>query len=75
MLVEAQRRSLTGNLPFALQKAHSEELLQALLMEAVDGPVLQLRIGGGLPGLVLAVEATRASSRPDRFRAPLPPTS
>ncbi|MGA2804676.1 MAG: RsmG family class I SAM-dependent methyltransferase [Acidimicrobiales bacterium] len=56
VLAEARHRSLTGNLPFAVQKAHSEEFLRALLMEAVNGPVLELGAGGGLPGLVLAVE-------------------
>ncbi len=56
VLAEARHRSLTGNLPFAVQKAHSEEFLRVLLMELVDGPVLELGSGGGLPGLVLAVE-------------------
>ena len=39
-----------------MQRAHSEGFLRALLLEAVDGPVLELGSGGGLPGLVLAVE-------------------
>ena len=56
VLAEARHRSLIGNMPFAAQKAHSEEFLRALLMEAVNGPVLELGSGGGLPGLVLAVQ-------------------
>jgi len=45
-----------GNLPLATQKAHSEGFLRTLLREPVEGPVLELGSGGGLPGLVLAVE-------------------
>ena len=56
VLAEARHRSLIGNMPFVAQKAHSEEFLRALLMEAVNGPVLELGSGGGLPGLVLAVQ-------------------
>ena len=56
VLAEARRRSLIGDLPFAVQRAHSEGFLRALLLEAVNGPVLELGSGGGLPGLVLAVE-------------------
>jgi len=56
VIAEARRRSLIGNLPFAVQKAHSEGFLRALLLEVVNGPVLELGSGGGLPGLVLAVE-------------------
>jgi 16S rRNA (guanine527-N7)-methyltransferase len=56
VLTEARRRSLIGNLPFAEQRAHSEGFLRALSLEAVDGPVLELGSGGGLPGLVLAFE-------------------
>jgi len=54
--MEARRRSLIGSPPLARQKAHSEGFLRVLLLEAVDGPVLELGSGGGLPGLVLAVE-------------------
>jgi 16S rRNA (guanine527-N7)-methyltransferase len=56
VLTEARRRSLIGKLPFAAQRAHSEGFLRALSLEAVNGPVLELGSGGGLPGLVLAVE-------------------
>ena len=54
--MEARRRSLIGGLPMATQIAHSEGFLRALLLEPFDGPVLELGAGGGLPGLVLAVE-------------------
>jgi 16S rRNA (guanine527-N7)-methyltransferase len=37
-------------------RAHSEGFLRALLLETVDGPILEIGAGGGLPGLVLAVE-------------------
>ena len=56
VLKEAQLRSLVGKLPLADQVAHSEGFLAALSLEAFDGPVLELGAGGGLPGLVLAVE-------------------
>jgi 16S rRNA (guanine527-N7)-methyltransferase len=56
VFAEARRRSLIGNLSFAVQRAHSEGFLRALWLENVDGPVLELGSGGGLPGLVLAVE-------------------
>jgi len=56
VLIEARRRSLIGSLPLAVQRAHSEGFLKPLLMETLNGPVLELGSGGGLPGLVLAVE-------------------
>ncbi len=56
VLLEARRRSLVGGLPVAQQIAHSEAFLRAVLLEPVDGPVLELGVGGGLPGLVMAVE-------------------
>jgi 16S rRNA (guanine527-N7)-methyltransferase len=56
VLLEAQRRSLIGKLPLRGQVAHSQGFLEALQLEAIDGPVLELGAGGGLPGLVLAVE-------------------
>ncbi|MGD0439911.1 MAG: RsmG family class I SAM-dependent methyltransferase [Acidimicrobiales bacterium] len=56
VLGEARSRSLTGNLPFDAQRAHSEGFLRALRLETIDGPVLELGSGGGLPGLVLALE-------------------
>ena len=56
VLLEARRRSLVGGLPVAQQIAHSEAFLRAVLLEPVDGPVLELGAGGGLPGLVMAVE-------------------
>ena len=56
VLTEAWHRSLIGNLPLGVQRAHSEGFLRALRLEAFDGPVLELGAGGGLPGLVLAVE-------------------
>ena len=56
VLLEAQRRSLIGKLPIAGQVAHSKGFLEALCREAFEGPVLELGAGGGLPGLVLAIE-------------------
>ena len=56
VLTEGRRRSLIGNLPLATQRAHSDGFLRALRLEAFTGPVLELGAGGGLPGLVLAVE-------------------
>ncbi len=56
VLEEARRRSLVGGLPMAKQIAHSEGFLRALLLESFEGPVLELGSGGGLPGLVLALE-------------------
>ena len=56
VLTEARLRSLIGNLPLAVQRAHSEGFLHALTLEDFDGPVLELGAGGGLPGLVLAIE-------------------
>ncbi len=55
VLAEAQRRSLIGQLPLQEQIAHSEGFLRALNRETLDGPVLELGSGGGLPGLVVAV--------------------
>lgn len=55
VLLEAQQRSLIGKTEVAAQVTHSEQFLQVLLLEAVDGGVLELGAGGGLPGLVLAV--------------------
>jgi 16S rRNA (guanine527-N7)-methyltransferase len=57
VLAEARRRSLIGGLPMETQIAHSEGFLRALLLETLNGPVLELGAGGGLPGLVLALEA------------------
>jgi 16S rRNA (guanine527-N7)-methyltransferase len=59
VLREARRRSLVGNVPVEEQIAHSEGFLRALSLEALNGPVLELGSGGGLPGLVLAVEDER----------------
>ncbi|HLN06332.1 MAG TPA: RsmG family class I SAM-dependent methyltransferase [Acidimicrobiales bacterium] len=56
VFAEARRRSLIGSLPVPAQIAHSEGFLRALSSEHVDGPVLELGSGGGLPGLVFAVE-------------------
>jgi len=55
VLKEGQRRSLIGNSTVAAQIAHSDGFLRALCLEAVDGPVVDLGSGGGIPGLVLAV--------------------
>lgn len=56
VLMEARKRSLVGGLPISQQIAHSEAFLRAVLLEPVQGPVLELGSGGGLPGLVMAVE-------------------
>ena len=56
VLTEAQRRSLIGALPVSVQIAHSRAFLWALSREVLDGPVLELGSGGGLPGLVVAFE-------------------
>ena len=57
ILGEAQKRSLIGSsLPIVGQIQHSEAFLAALLIERFEGPVLELGSGGGLPGLVMAVE-------------------
>jgi 16S rRNA (guanine527-N7)-methyltransferase len=56
VLMEARKRSLVGGLPISQQIAHSEAFLRAVLLEPVEGPVLELGSGGGLPGLVMAVE-------------------
>jgi len=56
VLTEAQRRSLIGASPLSGQIEHSEGFLRVLRLEAVDGPVLELGSGGGLPGLIVAVE-------------------
>jgi 16S rRNA (guanine527-N7)-methyltransferase len=56
VLTQAQERSLVGGLPISGQIAHSEAFLQALSLEPFEGPVLELGSGGGLPGLVIAVE-------------------
>jgi 16S rRNA (guanine527-N7)-methyltransferase len=56
VLAEARKRSLAGNLPAATQIEHSKEFFRVLSLEAVDGPVLELGSGGGLPGLVIALE-------------------
>jgi 16S rRNA (guanine527-N7)-methyltransferase len=56
VLMQARQRSLVGGLPISAQVAHSEGFLRALLLEPFDGPVLELGSGGGLPGLVMAVE-------------------
>ena len=58
VLAEAQRRSLIGaSLTLSGQIAHSEAFLRILLLETIDRPVLELGSGGGLPGLVMAVES------------------
>jgi len=72
VLTEARRRSLIGKLPFAAQRAHSEGFLRALSLEAVNGPVLELGSGGGLPGLVLAVEDQELVSSWSTRRGVLP---
>ena len=48
---------LSASLPLQSQIAHSEGFLEALFLEAFEGSVLELGAGGGLPGLVLAVQA------------------
>ena len=57
VLAEAQQRSLIGKLALQSQIAHSEGFLEALFLEPFEGSVLELGAGGGLPGLVLAVQA------------------
>ena len=54
VLAQAHQRSLIGQLPVKEQVAHSEGFLRALNRETLDGPVLDLGSGGGLPGLVVA---------------------
>lgn len=56
VLLEARKRSLVGNASLAEQIAHSEGFARALALEALAGPVLELGSGGGLPGLVVAVQ-------------------
>ncbi|MGA2528349.1 MAG: RsmG family class I SAM-dependent methyltransferase [Acidimicrobiales bacterium] len=54
--MQARQRSLVGGLPIPTQIAHSLGFLRALSLETVDSPVLELGSGGGLPGLVMALE-------------------
>jgi 16S rRNA (guanine527-N7)-methyltransferase len=59
VLLEARRRSLIGGAAIKTQVAHAQAFLRVLLLEELDGPILELGAGGGLPGLVLAFRDRR----------------
>lgn len=56
VLEAAQQAGLLGASSIDDQVSHAHAFRRALVAEPVGGPVLDLGAGGGLPGLVLAVE-------------------